>query len=96
MLLKIVSKDFDLPDSVDEDRIRELLIPAFEYLIENDFSKLVQLLYRADVDQEELKKKLEGTEGQSTAAIITDAYLSRQRAKIDTWKKYSAGTAEQT
>lgn len=90
MLVKIVSKDFDLPENISEPHLREVLIKTFEYLVDDDFAKLLQILYKADVDQYKLKELLENTEGKSSAEIIADAYLDRQKAKVETWKKYSS------
>ena len=89
MLLKIISKDFDLPEQITEAQLRDVLIKTFEYLVEDDFQKLLQILYKADVDQYKLKELLENTEGKSSAEIIADAYIERQKAKVETWKKYS-------
>ena len=89
MLIKIIAKDFDLPENISEEQLRDVLIKAFTYLVEDDFSKLLQILYRADVDQYKLKELLENTEGKSSAEIIADAYIARQKAKVETWKKYS-------
>ena len=61
MLIKIIAKDFDLPENISEDQLRDVLIKAFTYLVEDDFSKLLQILYRADVDQYKLKELLENT-----------------------------------
>ncbi len=91
-LTKIVSKDFDLPEKVSEEALRDMLVNAFTYLLEDDFQKLLQILYRADVDQEKLKLLLETTEGKSSAEVIADAYITRQKAKVETWKKYSSKT----
>lgn len=88
-LVTLISKHFDLPENISELHIREVLIKTFEYLIDDDFPKLLQILYRADVDQYKLKALLENTEGKSTAEIIADAYITRQQAKVETWKKYS-------
>ncbi len=88
-LLKLISKHFDVPENISESHLREVLIKTFEYLVEDDFPKLLQVLYRADVDQYKLKELLENTEGKSTAEIIADAYIERQKAKVETWKKYS-------
>lgn len=88
-LTKIIGKDFELPDHLSEELLRDVLVQAFSYLVEDDFSKLLQILYRADVDQEELKKLLENTENASSAEVIADAYIARQKAKVATWKKYS-------
>ena len=88
-LTKIISKDFDIPEDIKEEHLRDVLVKTFEYLVDDDFPKLLQILYRADVDQYKLKELLENTEGKSTAEIIADAYIARQKAKVETWKKYS-------
>ncbi|RZL19050.1 MAG: hypothetical protein EOO96_26420 [Pedobacter sp.] len=89
-LLKLVAKHFEVPENITESHLREVLIKTFEYLVEDDFPKLLQVLYRADVDQYKLKELLENTEGKTTAEIIADAYIERQKAKVTTWKKYSS------
>lgn len=88
-ILKIISKDFDLPENISESQLRDMLVKTFGYLVEEDFNKLLQILYRADVDQYKLKALLENTEDKSSAEIIADAYIERQKAKVETWKKYS-------
>jgi uncharacterized protein involved in tellurium resistance len=90
-LLKIITKDFDISEEVSEAHLRDVLIKTFEYLIEDDFAKLLRILYKADVDQDQLKLRLENAEGQSSAEVIASAYIERQQAKVATWKKYSSG-----
>lgn len=89
-LAKMVGKDFELPEDISENQLREVLIKAFEYLVEDDFAKLVQILYRADVDQDKLKALLENAENSSSAEVIADAYIARQKAKLEIWNKYSS------
>ncbi|WP_316803042.1 hypothetical protein [Pedobacter nototheniae] len=88
-LIKIINKDFDLEQNLSESQLRHTMIDAFAYLVDNDFPKLIQILYKADVDQYKLKELLENTMGLSSAEVIADAYINRQLAKIETWKKYS-------
>lgn len=88
-LISIISKDFDIPDHLSENQLRDAMVDAFAYLIDNDFPKLIQILYKADVDQYKLKELLETVEGLSSAEVIADAYIARQKAKIETWEKYS-------
>lgn len=88
-LTKIISKDFDIGDERTESELLAALVDAFTYLVDNDFPKLIQVLYKADVDQYKLKELLENTTGKSAAEVIADAYINRQLAKIETWKKYS-------
>lgn len=90
-LIKLISKHFEVPENISESHLRDVLVKTFEYLVDDDFPKLLQVLYRADVDQYKLKELLENTEDKSTAEIIADAYMDRQKAKVETWKKYSGG-----
>ncbi|TKC10611.1 hypothetical protein FA048_10555 [Pedobacter polaris] len=90
-LIKIISKDFEVDENLSENQLREVMVKTFAYLIDDDFPKLLQILYKADVDQDKLKQQLETTEGASSAEVIADAYIARQKAKIETWKKYSGG-----
>jgi len=88
-LTKIISKDFEVSENLTENQLREALVKTFEYLVEDNFQKLLQILYKADVDQYKLKELLANSEGKSTAEIIADAYIERQKQKVETWKKYS-------
>lgn len=89
-LIKIISKDFDIQNELTENQLQQAMIDAFAYLVDNDFPKLIQILYKADVDQYKLKELLENTEGLSSAEVIANAYIERQKAKVETWKKYSS------
>lgn len=88
-LAKMVGKDFELPEEISETQLRAALVKAFEYLVEDDFPKLVQILYRADVDQDKLKRLLESAENCSSGEVIANAYIARQKAKLEIWNKYS-------
>ncbi|AZI27501.1 hypothetical protein EA772_19940 [Pedobacter sp. G11] len=88
-LIKIISKDFDINENLTDNQLRETMIDAFAYLVDNDFPKLIQILYKADVDQYKLKELLETAQGRSSAEVIADGYMERQMAKLETWKKYS-------
>lgn len=89
-IVKIISKDFDINENLTGNELREVLVDAFAYLVDNDFPKLIQILYKADVDQYKLKELLETVEGKSSAEIIADAYIARQMDKLQTWEKYSS------
>lgn len=89
-LIRLIAKDFDIAENLSEEQLYHILVNSFDYLVENDFSKLLQILYRADVDQYKLKELLENSENQNSAEVIAKAYVERQKAKIETWKKYSS------
>ena len=89
-LVKIIGKDFELEEDVSAELIREKMIYAFGWLLDNDISKMMNILYRADVDEERLKSLLIGRSQLPSAEVIADEYISRQKQKVETWKKYSA------
>ena len=62
---------------------------AFAYLLDNDISKMMNILYRTDVDEEKLKSLLISNSELPSAEVIAEAYLRRQKEKIETRKKYS-------
>ncbi len=88
-LSRIVNRDFEVDDIPSEDLLRERLVEAFAYLLDNDISKMMNILYRTDVDEEKLKGLLISNANLPSAAVIADAYISRQKEKVETRKKYS-------
>lgn len=88
-LVKIIGKDFELEEDVSAELIREKMIYAFGWLLDNDISKMMNILYRADVDEERLKSLLVSRSQLPSAEVIADEYISRQKQKVETWKKYS-------
>ncbi|MFA4868318.1 MAG: hypothetical protein WC623_08980 [Pedobacter sp.] len=88
-LSKMISTDFEVEEMLTEDMLRLRLIEAFAYLLDNNISKMMNILYRTDVDEEKLKKLLISNSDLPSAEVIADAYLSRQKQKIETRKKYS-------
>jgi hypothetical protein len=85
----IIAKDFELEENMSEESLRVKMIHAFTYLLDNDISRMMNILYRADVDEEKLKSLLISASELPSAEVIADAYIQRQKQKIETWKKYS-------
>lgn len=88
-LSRIVGTDFEVEDISSEDLLRARLIEAFAYLLDNNISKMMNILYRADVNEEKLKALLISNADLPSAEVIADAYISRQKEKVETRKKYS-------
>nr|WP_121273346.1 hypothetical protein [Pedobacter schmidteae] len=88
-LSTIVSTDFEVDDIVSEELLRARLIEAFAYLLDNNISKMMNILYRTDVNEEKLKALLISNSNLPSAEVIADAYISRQKEKVETRKKYS-------
>jgi hypothetical protein len=88
-LSRIIGNDFELENELSAEQLREKMIHAFSWLLDNDISKMMNILYRTDVDEERLKSLLISRSQLPSAEVIADEYISRQMQKIETRKKYS-------
>ena len=57
-------------------------------MIQKDFSTLVQLLYRIDVDETRLRGLLRTGAGEDAGRIIAKLIIERQWQKIETRRRY--------
>lgn len=64
-----------------KDEIDKLAVFINE-LISNDFPKLVNILYRIDVDEKKLKQLLKANPGTDAGRIIAEMIIERQIRKI--------------
>ena len=95
--VELIRKDFNLdaqelsiPEaSLSEDAILEKLTRIIAYLLEKDFSRLLQVLYRIDVAEERLKAALAAEAGEP-AQVIACMIFEREMQKVETRRKYSS------
>ena len=64
--------------------LRQQLIEYINFLLLHDFSKLVQLLYKVDVNESKLKAFLQEDPHTDSAVLIADLLIERQAEKIKT------------
>ena len=76
------SMDIDLPDNLSSELLKEKLGQYINYLIVNDFQKLVSILYRIDVSEAKLKYLLKENAETDAAPIIAELIIERQLQKI--------------
>jgi hypothetical protein len=76
------NEDLALPE------LNQNLVDFINSLIINDFSKLVTILYRVDVDENKLKKILKEQAGTDAAQIIAGLIIEREQQKAETRKKF--------
>ena len=74
--LGIIVKEKDHPFN------KQKLAEEINHLINNDFQKLVSILYRMDVSETKLKQLLNENPGTNAAIIIIDLMIERQEQKI--------------
>jgi hypothetical protein len=72
----------------------EQLLPKLSFfingLIQNDFQKLVTILYKVDVNENKLKQLLLENAGEDAAVIIAALLIERQLQKIETRKQFKS------
>lgn len=68
---------------------KELLAEKINELINNDFQKLVLILYRMDVSEIKLKQLLNENAGTNAAVIIAELMIERQAEKIRSREQFS-------
>ena len=68
----------------------EALVKFIDQLIQNDFNRLLNILYRVDVSEEKLKVRLAQNKGSNfqSAEIIAHLLIEREQEKIVSRAKY--------
>ena len=74
---------------------REKLIDYLNEFIKNDFSKVVQLLYRIDVSEQKLKKVLQENPDSDAASLIADLIIERLAAAKKARENFSNSKVNQ-
>jgi hypothetical protein len=68
--------------------IQQQLEQSINDLIQNNFDRLIQLLYRIDVNEKKLKQLLNGHPQTDAATIISQLIIERQLQKLQTRKQF--------
>ena len=66
---------------LEKEDLRQGLIDHINFLLLNDFNRLVQLLYRVDVDELKLKNLLHDQPQTDAGILIADLLILRQQEK---------------
>ena len=68
---------------------RQILAERINEFINNDFQRLVSILYRMDVSETKLKQLLTNNPGADAGMIIADLMIERQGEKIRSREQFS-------
>src|SRR5690349_25081726 len=83
-LIEQVAREIEIKTEVNTlEQFRIQLVNAIEMLLQKDFPRLIQILYRLDVDEEKLKTQLKNNSGSDTAEVISDMIMTRQLQKLE-------------
>ena len=100
VLIKALNKDLgaELEENSSPEVLYKELLLIIEDLINNNFSKLVLLLYRVDVSETKLKAILKKNDGVNASQVITNLIIERQYQKIESRKAFGSkpGFSEET
>ena len=81
------SLGLELKESISTDELKNLLSLHIHHLINNDFNKLVGILYRIDVSETKLRQLLENNPAEDSGMIIAELIIERQIQKINSRKE---------
>jgi DNA polymerase III epsilon subunit-like protein len=66
------------------------ILPLIDELLNDDYPKLIAMLYRIDLDEEFLNRKLKENSQADTDEVITDLILKRELQKVIIRGMYSS------
>jgi hypothetical protein len=72
----------------------QVLAEEINNLVRSDFNKLIQILYRVDVDEAKLRRLLIEETGGNAGSIIASLIIDRQLQKIKQRKQGPSGNAQ--
>ena len=83
------SFDVTVPENISLKELRVILAGYFNTLIQNDFNKLVSLLYRIDVNEALLKATLKQNPDADAGMIIAELVIERQIQKLHSRQSFT-------
>lgn len=95
-LIEKLEKDFSLqgntlPASTDLDSVRDHLIERIKILIDRDFEKFLNTLYRIDVNELKVHAVLTSAEKTEIPDRLADLIIERQLQRLKTQQLYRDG-----
>ena len=79
----------ELAENSSAEQMEDFLADQLNQMIRTDFSALVQLLYRIDINENRLRQLLQVNTGEDAGKIIARLIIERQWQKIQTRRQYS-------
>ncbi len=73
------------------EKLKRILIKKIAYMLDNEYEKLVNALYRIDLDEVKLHDLFSGKNRESIPEVLADMIFERQIQKLYFRKKYRNG-----
>ncbi|MAE83869.1 MAG: hypothetical protein CMB80_14105 [Flammeovirgaceae bacterium] len=93
--LELIQKDFGLTNDFEfagnqyEEELIEYLIRVVQYLLDHDFEKLLNVMYRIDLPENRVKNVLTTSDPENLSRSLSELILDRERQKAKTRIQYS-------
>ena len=88
-LIKQIVNEYQLSAKEDVSSLTMLkLADAINELLNNDFQKLISILYRMDINEAKLRLLLKDNPGSDAAMIIANLMIERQAQKIKSRQEF--------
>lgn len=85
---KHIELPLDEPSLIDEQQFLKTLEQHFSYLLDNDFERLLQIMYRIDVPEREFALTLQPKTERTVANELAELVYKRLLLKIKIREKY--------
>jgi hypothetical protein len=81
LLQQELSNDFNLPVTNNKQQLIEALAEGINHLIQADFTRLINILYRIDISEQTIKETLEKQADKDAGVLIAELIIERQLQK---------------
>ena len=89
-IVHIVNDSFSL--QANENNFLDFLTEKINFMIVNDFNKLIYILYRADINEQKLNRLLAENKKEDAGKIIAALFIQRQLEIIKSRKENTANS----
>lgn len=93
-VVQLISQDLYLerdhfqPVPTDTEEIRNKLKAVIDHLLEKDFERLLNAMYRLDIDESKFNQVLSGVYGSDVSGKLAEIIIERELRKVETRKRY--------
>lgn len=81
LLQQDLSNDFNLPVTNNKQQLTNALAEGINHLIQADFSRLINILYRIDISEKTIRETLENQADKDAGTLIAELIIERQLQK---------------
>jgi len=85
-----LQKDENLLFDAGQDELREKLTEIINILLVKDFQRLVNAMYRLDVNEKLFREAVSGLHSPNVASRLAELVLNREKEKIEMRRKYKS------